>query len=93
LHAPAGSSFAASIRAVPAAPVKTAYDDRPLTPSALLPRPVLGGGGGSPVEAAYNPGSWPDQHGNNLALQHRCTWCPVLAYKPLCIHIGRRPTR
>jgi hypothetical protein len=32
------------------------------------------------VEAAYAPSSWPDQHGNNLVLQHRCTLCTVLVY-------------
>jgi hypothetical protein len=25
------------------------------------------------VEADYAPGLWPDQHSNNLVLQHRCT--------------------
>ncbi len=34
-----------------------------------------------PVEAAYAP----DQHSNNLVLQHCCTLCTVLVYKPLCI--------
>jgi hypothetical protein len=38
----AGSSFAASAKSIPAAPAETTYEDRPLTSSALLPRPVLG---------------------------------------------------
>jgi hypothetical protein len=32
----------------------------------------------STVEAADAPGSRPEQHGNNLVLQHRCTLCTVL---------------
>jgi hypothetical protein len=39
----AGSSSAASTKTVPAVPAETAYEDRPLTTSALLPKPVLGG--------------------------------------------------
>jgi hypothetical protein len=39
----ASSSFAASTKAVPAAPGETAYEDQPLTSFALLPRPVLMG--------------------------------------------------
>ncbi len=39
----AGSSFATSTKAVSAAPAETTYVDRPLTSSALLPGPVLGG--------------------------------------------------
>ncbi len=38
-----GSSFAASTKAVLAVLAETAYEDRPLTLSTLLPRPVLGG--------------------------------------------------
>ncbi len=69
-----GSYIAASTKAAPAAPAETANEDRPLTLSALFLRLVLGG---SPVEAAYAPASWPDQHGNNLVLQHHCTLCTV----------------
>jgi hypothetical protein len=57
----ASSSFAASTKAVSTTPAEIAYEDRPLTSSALLPTPVLGR---SPVEDAYAPGSWLDQHGN-----------------------------
>jgi hypothetical protein len=39
----ASSSFSASTKAVPAALAETAYEDQPLTLSALLPRPVFGG--------------------------------------------------
>ncbi len=46
----AGSSFTASTEVLSATPAETAYKDRSLTFSALLPRPVLGG---SSVEAAY----------------------------------------
>jgi hypothetical protein len=52
----AGSSFTASTDAVSAAPAGTANKDRPLTSSNSLPRPALGG---SPVEAAYAPGTQP----------------------------------
>ncbi len=39
----AGSSIAASTMVVSIAPAKTTYEDWPLTSSALLPRPALGG--------------------------------------------------
>ncbi len=79
----AGSSFAASTEAVSATPAETAYEDLPLTSSALLPRPLLRG---SLMEAAYASGfqlvlareQYP-------VLQHRCTLCTVPVYKPLCM--------
>jgi hypothetical protein len=49
----AGSSFTASTTVVSKALAETANEDRPLTSSVLLPRPVLWG---SLVEAAYAPG-------------------------------------
>ncbi len=42
------------------------------------------------MEAANTPGVWQDQHGNNLVLQHRCTLCTVLVYKPLCIQYSNK---
>ncbi len=39
----AGSSFAASTKTIPAAPAETAYEDRPVTSSSILQRPVLRG--------------------------------------------------
>jgi hypothetical protein len=71
----AGSSFTASTKAVPTAPAETAYEDRSLSSSALL---LSQCSKANHVEAAYAPTSWPEEHCNNLVLQHRCTLCSVL---------------
>jgi hypothetical protein len=55
LHAPGYQLLRSSTKAVSAMPAETALEGPPLTSSAFLPRPVLGG---CPVEAAYTPGSW-----------------------------------
>jgi hypothetical protein len=78
----ADSSFAASIKVAPTVPVETSNEDRPLTSSALLPRPVLGG---EPCGGCLRPWFMARPHVNNLVLQHHCTLCTVLVYKPLYI--------
>ncbi len=43
-------------------------------------------GGGSPVEAAYVPGSWLDLAWRQyFVLQHHCTLCTVPVYRPQCM--------
>ncbi len=66
----AGSSFAAPTKAVPTVPAETTNEDRPLTSSALLPRPVLGG---EPSGGCLRP--W---FVARPAWQHPCT--PALLY-------------
>ncbi len=54
-------------------------------PSASLPRPVLGGGGG-PVEAVYTAGPQPVPAWQQYSvLKHWCILGTVPVYKPLCL--------
>jgi hypothetical protein len=73
----AGGSSAASTTLVSAAPTETANKDRPLTSSALLTRPVLGG---EPCGGCSTPLLQTDQPAvQYTVLQHTCT---VPVYKP-----------
>ncbi len=74
-----GRSFAVSTEAVTATPVETAYEDLPMTSSALLPRPALRGESCGGCLCPWFPAS-------SSTSTVSCTPALLYAvYKPLCI--------
>ncbi len=75
--------YGGCLRPVPAAPTQPPQrrypqrQRRPPTRIDLWPRPLFFRGrcSGGPVEAAYAPGLWPDQHGNSTSYSSTVVHC------------------
>jgi hypothetical protein len=65
--------YGGCLRPVPAAPTQPPQRRYPQRRQLFFRVQCLGGGG--PVEAAYAPGSWPDQHGNRTSYSSTVVHC------------------